>query len=64
MVSKSYIENQYRSAVLDFELASDEDARFDALCSLARLEYLASVCYGFDYSDGLSELRKLNSECL
>lgn len=58
MVDKGYIESQYRLAVLDFRLAKDEDMRFAALRSMARLEQLASMCYGFDYADSLRDFQK------
>lgn len=55
MVSKEYIEREYRLAVLDFQLAKNDDDRWAARNTMARLERIAAQAFGFAYADELHE---------
>lgn len=57
--SKSYIEHEYDLAILDLQTAHNEDEQWSARKNMARLERLASSCYGLDYMDELHQ--KINS---
>lgn len=57
-MSKQYIEEQYRLAYLDFEIAKNENEKWDALRRMHRLVNLAAEMYGFDYADTLSALSR------
>ena len=56
LVSKQYIEREYKLAKLDYQLAKNDDERFLALRSLHQLDIIASLAYGFDYSDSLKTI--------
>lgn len=56
-MDKSYIEKEYRLAAEKFKLAAtvpDDDKQWEARREMARLEAIASQCYGFDYADSLA----------
>lgn len=57
-ITKQYIEEQYRLAVLDFQTAKNEEEQFAARRSMAKLEALAAEAYGFDYADSLQQKMK------
>ena len=52
---KDYIESQYHVAFSDLKVASDDEKKWEARKSMAKLEQLAAEKYGLDYVD---ELRK------
>lgn len=52
---KEYIENQYHQAVLEFKVAKNEDERWEARKTMARLEQIAMQEFGFQYADELHE---------
>ena len=52
-VEKQYIEEQYYLAVLDFQTARNEEAKWKARKNMARLQQLAAQVYGFGYADKL-----------
>ena len=54
-MDKQYIENQYRLAVLDFQLSKSEDDQWQSRKQMADLEHTASVLFGFAYADELHE---------
>lgn len=59
-MDKTYIEEQYRLAVLDYKIGlgrDDENMKFDALRTMARLEQIALQNYGCDYVDSLQTLK-------
>ena len=53
---KQYIEEQYRLAQLDFEIARNEEEQWDARRRMSRLMRLAAELYGFAYADALPAL--------
>lgn len=53
-MDKSYIEKEYRLAVLSFKTAANTDAQWEARKTMARLEAIASQSYGFEYADSLA----------
>lgn len=57
-MEKSYIEEQYKLAVLDFKVARNEDEQWEARKTMARLEQIAEQAYGIDYADQLATLKK------
>lgn len=52
-MSKEYIEEQYKLAILDFKTAKNEDEQWNARKTMARLEQIAMQEYGFEYADFL-----------
>lgn len=52
-MSKEYLENEYKIAVLDFKLARSEDEQWQARKTMAKIECLAMEIYGFKYADEL-----------
>lgn len=52
-MDKHYIEQQYRLAVLDFKTAKNENEQWEARKTMARLENIASLNFGFAYADEL-----------
>lgn len=59
MLTKNYLESEYKKAIHNFKIAIDENAQWEARKSMARLEMIAGQMYGFDYMD---ELHKLTDE--
>lgn len=53
-MDKSYIEKEYKLAALNFKTAANTDEQWEARKTMARLEAIASQCYGFDYADSLA----------
>lgn len=56
-MDKSYIEKEYKLAAEKFKLAAtvpDDNKQWEARKTMARLEAIASQCYGFDYADSLA----------
>lgn len=56
-MDKSYIEKEYKLAAEKFKLAAtvpDDNKQWEARREMARLEAIASQCYGFDYADSLA----------
>ena len=53
LIDKSYIEHEYKLAVMDFKLAKNEDEQWDARRTMAKLEQIAMQEFGFDYADQL-----------
>lgn len=56
MISKDYLEKEYKLAVLDFKLAHNEEEQWQARKTMGRLEGLAGQYYGFQYADQLHAL--------
>lgn len=54
-MDKAYIEEQYHLAVMDFEIARNEEEQWKARKTMARLEEIAVAKYGFAYADELHE---------
>lgn len=59
MLTKNYLESEYKQAIREFKAAIDENAQWKARKSMAQLEMIAGQMYGFDYMD---ELHKLTNE--
>lgn len=59
MLTKKYLENEYKQAIREFKAAIDENAQWEARKSMAKLEMSAGQMYGFDYMD---ELHKLTND--
>lgn len=59
MLTKNYLESEYKQAIREFKAAIDENAQWNARKSMAKLEMIAGQMYGFDYMD---ELHKLTDE--
>lgn len=55
MITKEYIEEQYKLAVLDYKTAWNEQEQFVSLNTMARLEKLAFVLFGSDYAENLHQ---------
>lgn len=55
MITKEYIEEQYKLAVLEYKTAWNEEEQLVSLNTMARLERLAFVSFGSDYSDNLHQ---------
>lgn len=56
LISKQYIEKEYKQAVLEFKCAHTEDDQWDARKTMARLEQIAMQEFGFEYADSLQAL--------
>lgn len=56
-MTKQMIEQQYKVAVLDYQIARNKDEQWGARKRMADLERTASVLYGCDYADSLDELK-------
>lgn len=59
---KSYIEKEYRLAALSFKTAANADEQWEARKTMARLEAIASQCYGFEYADSLAPINELKPQ--
>lgn len=59
MLTKNYLESEYKKAIHNFKIAINENAQWEARKSMAKLEMIAGQMYGFDYMD---ELHKLTDE--
>lgn len=59
MLSKKYLENEYKQAILEYKAAINEDSQWAARKTMANLEACAMEMYGFAYAD---ELHKLTDE--
>ena len=49
MLTKNYLESEYKQAIREFKAAIDENAQWEARKTMARLEMIAGQMYGFDY---------------
>lgn len=58
IVSKEYLEREYRLAILDFKTAKSEEEQWSARKIMARLEEIAAKAFGFDYVDELKNQGK------
>lgn len=56
--TKDYIVNRYKLVLQDYNLARNEDMRWECCKELAKLQLLASSFYGFDFADSLKRLDK------
>lgn len=54
-MTKDYIEQQYHLAVIECKTAKNEDERWSARKTMARLEAIAMQEYGYAYCDELSQ---------
>lgn len=52
-MDKKYIEEQYKLALSDFQIAKTEDEKWEARKTMALLEELASENFGFSYTESL-----------
>lgn len=57
MLTKNYLESEYKQAIREFKAAINENAQWEARKSMAKLEMIAGQMYGFDYMDELHRLR-------
>ena len=55
VLSKRYIERQYKNALMDYITAQNEDEKWCARKTMAMLERDAIETYGSDYVDSLRE---------
>lgn len=55
VLSKRYIERQYKNALMDYITAQNEDEKWCARKTMAMLERDAIEMYGNDYVDSLRE---------
>lgn len=55
-VSEKYIVEQYRNSLLDYYTAVNDGEKWSARSSMARLEELAMLQYGFAFADELRDL--------
>ena len=53
---RTYITDQYRLALSDYQTARTEQEKADALATMARLQRLASEKIGFGYADELAAM--------
>ena len=60
-LSKKYIEQHYKNALMDYTTACDDDERWVCRKIMASLERDAMEYYGFEYAD---ELKKNLPLCL
>lgn len=56
MLTKNYLESEYKQAIREFKAAIDENAQWEARKTMAKLEMIAGQIYGFDYMDELHKL--------
>lgn len=56
MLTKNYLESEYKQAIREFKAAINENAQWEARKSMAKLEMIAGQIYGFDYMDELHKL--------
>jgi hypothetical protein len=57
-LTKSYLEREYKQAILSFKGAISENEQWQARKEMANLERCAAEMYGFQYADELHELTK------
>ncbi len=57
-LSKEYLEQHYKLAVSNYQLAHNEEEQWQARSIMANLEHCASEMYGFDYADTLAKLKE------
>lgn len=55
--SKEYIEREYKLAVSDYKLATNDESRHNALRAMHKLTTLATLAHGFEYADGLKNIQ-------
>lgn len=55
-MDKAYIEREYKLAVSDYKLATDDEDRHKALRAMHKLTMLATLAHGFEYADSLKAL--------
>lgn len=58
MLSKEYLEREYKQAILEYKAAINEDVKWVARKTMANLEACAMEMYSFTYADKLHELTK------
>ena len=51
LITKEYIEREYKQALLEFKCAHTEDEQWEVRKTMARLEQIAMQEFGFDYAD-------------
>lgn len=56
-MTKEYLRKTYRLAYLDYELATTDAERHEAMREMKSIECTASDLYGFDFADQLQELK-------
>ena len=56
MLTKNYLESEYKQAIREFKAEINENAQWEARKSMAKLEMIAGQMYGFDYMDELHKL--------
>lgn len=56
MLTKNYLESEYKQAIREFKAAINENAQWETRKSMAKLEMIAGQMYGFDYMDELHKL--------
>ncbi len=52
---RNYLDEQYKTAVLDYKCAHSENEQWDARKRMAQVERTASELYGFDFADQLHQ---------
>lgn len=60
-MEKDYIKDQYKIAKSDFKIAKNENQRWDARKTMAKLEDLAARLYGDVFLKELQELKELKN---
>lgn len=55
LVTKEYLEREYRLARQDHALATSEEAKHEALRTMARLYNIAASAHGFDFAESLQK---------
>lgn len=53
--NKTYLDEQYRLAMLDFRTAHNEQEQWDARMRMAKLERTAMELYGFEFADRIHD---------
>lgn len=61
VMDKSYIEREYRQAILEFRCSNTEDVQWKMRMIMARLEKIAMEEFGFEYADSLKKLSSINT---
>lgn len=56
-IDKKVIEQNYRQAVLDYQIASNQEEKEVAMHDMAEWERTAGEQYGFEYMDELAEMK-------
>lgn len=58
-MDKAYIEREYKLAVSDYKLATDDESRHTALAALHKLTTLAALAHGYEFADGLKKITEV-----